>query len=107
MNSFHITKLKFRDVARLGSLKLVSFIYNLVMILVDERILPRFFKLVQSIIIYDKADSRFSRNITSFILYFFVSLFVTKIWLSKKKLTFLVVESDFMATLGDRILLQG
>ena len=79
MNSFHIAELELRYVACLRPLKLVCFIYNLVMILVDERILPRFFKLMKSVIINNKADSRFSRNKTSLILHLFFSLFVTKI----------------------------
>jgi hypothetical protein len=79
MNSFHIAELEFRYIARLRPLKLVCFIYNLVMILVDERILPRFFKLMKSVIIYNEADGRFCRNKTSLILHLFFSLFVTKI----------------------------
>ena len=79
MNSFHVAELELRYIARLRPLELVCFIYNLVMILVDERILPRFFKLMKSVIINNKADSRFSRNKTSLILHLFFSLFITKI----------------------------
>ena len=98
MNCLHITKFELGDVTSLGPFKLISFIDNLVMILVDERILPRFFKLMQSIVVYNKADSRFGRNITSFILHFFVCLFLTKILLSYTNLTFLVVELDTKET---------
>lgn len=79
MNSLHVAELELRYVACLRPLKLVCFIYNLVMILVDERILPRFFKLMKSIIIYNESDGRFCRNKASLILHLLFSLFVTKI----------------------------
>ena len=46
MHSFNVAKFELRYIAGLRSFKLVSFVDNLAMILVDERILSSFFKLV-------------------------------------------------------------
>jgi hypothetical protein len=72
MHALHVAKLKLSDIAGLRSFELISFCYNLLMIVIDQRILPRFLMLMQAVILYNESDGCFRRNESSLILHLFI-----------------------------------